>query len=349
MSHIRSYLFLFLGMIVAAPVFAGPLVGKAYFVDPVGTEIIPGGQDITGHIDLGTKVMSVDPWGPFFGLIVYTNDIELLEPGSYTRAAGNVTVPPDHVGAHMEIQWGPTLIYVYMVWEVNGPVFEIIDSDGDGIPGHVMNNGPFPGFSAYYEFTSDNTGGPYVLLDIDTNGTSHECVDGSAEVTMTAITQLFGGAMLDSISWIIDGEVAGAGMSITETLALGTHTVEATALTTTGQSDTESTTLEVEDTTRPVVKVAFLDNQGNEVDSAGPGQVEISIKTTDSCDANPVITSSTATPSTVVADGDRLSINASKDNLKLPTTAVRVTATAKDASGNFSYTTAESSRTLILE
>ena len=135
---------------------------------------------------------------------------------------------------------------------------------------------------------------------------------------------------------------------MTESMALGSHVIEATALTTTGQSDVESTSVTVRDTIRPVVKVSFLDAAGNEVTSSEHGKITIGIEITDSCDPDPVITSSTATPTTTVADGDTLFIN-DKGGISLPVTAVRVTVTGKDASGNFSFTTSESSKTITLE
>lgn len=167
-------------------------------------------------------------------------------------------------------------------------------------------------------------------------------------MTVNAIPTLAGGAELDSVTWRIDDMYASMDLSITESLTLGAHLIEATALTTTGQSDTESITVTVRDKTRPVVKVAFIDRKGNEVLSAEHGKFKISIAATDSCDPNPVITSSTATPTTTVSDGDRLFID-EKRGIRLPVTAVRVTVTARDASGNFSFTTSEPSKTITLE
>lgn len=129
---------------------------------------------------------------------------------------------------------------------------------------------------------------------------------------------------------------------------MGMHQVEAIALTTTGQSDCEMATIHVRDTARPVVNVAFVDNKGNDVSAADSGKIEVDIDVSDTCDTNPVITSSTATPTLTITDGDSLFIKMNH-GIKLPVTAVRVTVTARDASGNFSLTTSDSSRVLTLE
>lgn len=313
---------------------AGPLDGKAHFVDAIGAEIAAP-FDITGDIDVSSQSMIVDPWGPFFGFMVITDSVEVLLPGTYTRGAGTVTVLDGQVGAYININWGGTSgIPVFMVWNVSadGSSYSITDSDGDSIPGHAMIAGPFTGFTVYYEFIDISE--PYVELSIDTHGTQHECVNGIAEVIMTANVQVFNGAVLDSVMWELNNVSLGSGLEITEELALGDYVVSATALTTTGQSAVESASFSVSDTMQPDVTVAFIDKFGNEVTSSQSGKVTVSIGVSDTCDANPVITSSTATPASMVSDGDRIKINKEK-GIKLPVTAVEARVTAKDASGNF--------------
>jgi hypothetical protein len=304
---------------------------------------------ITGDIDVNLGTMSIDPW-LFFGFNVTTSDVEILQPGTYTRPGGNVTVPLGHIGAHMKLTWNSNEFYALMVWDVT-PVgsqeeFRIIDSDGDGKPGHALTNGPFPGITVYYEFDTPPFGPPgpdvHLILNVQ-GGTVHECTgSSSAEVTVTAVPVLVGGAVLDSISWVVDGEDAGSGLTNTSTLPLGDHTIEATAVTTTGESDTESVNVTVEDTTRPVVHLAFLDNKGDEVDTASPGKYMISISASDACDPNPEITYTDARTTSSPEDGDVLFVTPNANNLKFPVTAVSVTVSARDASGNFSFTTSKS-------
>ena len=346
MNQINKAIFIIVTLILSGNTFAGPLInGKAFII---GTE-----TPITGEININQKIMLVDDWF-FLGVPVITNNVEILESGNYTREAGDVIVPPGHIGAHMEILWNVNTIFVYMVWDVSngGALFTIIDSDNDGMPGHTMTNGPFAGVTAYYEFETTPTGPAepdvYLVLNAE-GGAIQECTgNSSAMVTVNALPNLIGGAELDSISWTIDGDNIGGGLSITESLGLGSHLIEAIALTKTGQSDAESIMVTVSDTTRPVVKITLLDNKGNDISASGSGKVDIDIEVSDTCDPDPVITSSTATPTTIINDGDSILIN-SKHGIKLPVTAVRFTATAKDASGNFSLTTFDSSRTLSLE
>jgi len=198
-----------------------------------------------------------------------------------------------------------------------------------------MLAGPFAGISAVYDFTAEPTG-PGVRLNLVVNGgNTQECsATGGSEVTINAIPQLFGGASLDSIHWTIDGEDAGTGIAINPFLSLGVHAVEAIATTTTGETGSANVDVIVRDTARPDLAVAFLNNQGQEIEVAGPGPVEIRFTATDTCDPSPVVSHGNAVPAFGVSSGDVLHINASKGNLKLPTTALRVDAFATDASGN---------------
>ena len=58
-------------------------------------------EPITGDIDISQNLMSVDDWS-FLDIPAITEDVELLPPGSYTKAAGDVTVPAGHIGAHLK-------------------------------------------------------------------------------------------------------------------------------------------------------------------------------------------------------------------------------------------------------
>lgn len=324
---------------------AAPLNGEAIF------EAAGFSAPISGDIDLAFNTMTVNDWF-IFGAPVITHNVEILEPGSYNKEAGTVTVPAGHVGAQLEVSWHANIIYVYMIWDASpsGGTYTIIDSDFDGFLGHAMTNGPFAGLTIYYEFTTTPTGpsGPDVnlILTVD-GGAIQECTGNSlANITINALPILIGGAELDSITWMIDGEDAGIGLSISEDLLLGSHTVQATALTKTGQYDLETVNVVVRDTTRPDLHIAFIDNKGDEVDSSGPGKVEVSIEATDSCDPEPVVLNSHIREATSIADGDVLKITGGVENLNLTIDTISVTASARDASGNGSFIT---SKTLILE
>lgn len=326
--------------------------GNAVFVEV-------GNTPVTGDFDLASKTMSVDPWN-FFGNPVTTSNIEILDPGLYSKPGGDFEVPPGHIGASMLFNWNGNSVDSVMVWEVTPAgthdEYRAIDSDGDGIPGQAFNNGPFAGATFYYEFDAEPGGPPmpgiYLSLNVE-GGATQECTsDSSAEVSINALPTLIGGTELDDVYWTVDGESAGSGLGITESLGLGSHTVEATAVTTTGESDDATTNVFVQDTTRPEVSVDFISKNGRgpiidvENEVASPGRYEISIKIADSCDPEPKITHSEAREIMVVDDGDTIAVTRRIDNLKLPKSGVTVQAGGQDASGNRSLSV---SKTLKLE
>lgn len=327
--------------------------GNAVFVGVADTPV-------TGDFDLAARTMMVDPW-LFFGFPVTTTDVELLDPGIYSKPGGDFEVPPGHIGASMLFNWNGNSIDNVMVWEVTpsgvSDEYRAIDTDGDGIPGHAFINGPFPGQTFYYEFDAEpvNTNpGPdvFVALNVD-GGSVQECTGNlSADVTVNAVPNLIGGAELDDVFWTVNGEAAGSGLSITENLSLGSHLVEATALTTTGETDDEFINVVVQDTTRPIVSVDFISKNGRgeaidvENGVASPGKYRVSIKITDNCDPDPVISHSEAREVTLIDDGDTIKITNKVDNLKLSKSGVTVQASGHDASGNNSISV---SKTLKLE
>lgn len=329
-------------LLLTKSVYSANLNGDLILYDLSGFPIIPAGfVPITGVVDLDNDVLVIDPF-QFFGATAITNVLEILPPGSFTRTGSfgellNATIPPDHVGAYIEIDWLGNVFNMFMGWQVNADktVFTPIDVDGDGVPGMMMLAGPFAGINAVYDFTAEPIG-PGVRLNLVVDGgNTQECsAIGGSEVTINAIPQLFGGASLDSIHWKIDGEDAGAGIIINPFLSLGVHAVEAIATTTTGETGSANVNVIIHDTTRPDLAITFLNSQGQVIDVAGLGPVEIRFTATDTCDPSPVVSHGNAVPAYGVSSGDVLHINASEGNLKLPTKALRVDAFATDASGN---------------
>ena len=342
-----------LSLFLTNSVYSANLNGDLIFYDSSGFPVIPVGvAPITGVVDLDNYILVIDPF-QFFGATTTTNVLEILPPGSYTRTGSfgevlNATIEPGHVGAYMEIEWLSNVFNLFMGWEANADktVFTPVDVDGDGVPGMRMLAGPFAGISAVYDFTAEPAGPGVRLSLVVDGGSTQECsAIGGDEVTINAIPQLFGVASLDSINWTIDGEDAGNGIVINPFLSLGVHAVGATATTTTGETGSASVNVVVRDTTRPDLDISFLNNRGQQIDVAGPKPVEISFTATDICDASPIVSHGSAVPSFGVSSGDVLQINASKGNLKLPATTLRVEAIATDASGN----SISASKTLSLE
>lgn len=323
---------------------ATPLAGDAIFLDPTNQSVatIP----ITGDLDNTNSSMTVDPFS-FFGLQWFTRSVELLGTGTFTRPDGfggtiSATVNTGQLGTYMVFEWGANTIPNFMVWDVNnsanGSSYTTIDSDGDGIPGHAFVVGPFPGFSVLYDFI---VGDPPPDIDITigaAGGTTQECAEtGGSTISLSASINLIGGAELGTIEWFVDGQTAGTGVTVTPFLTLGTHTVDALASATTGESDRDALSVTVRDTKPPVLDAGFVDQAGNPVTATSAGNfVTASILASDICDPSPV-TDGTAAPVFAVSNGDAIKIQSGKVNtVELPTTAIELSATASDASGNSS-------------
>ena len=321
---------------------AVPLTGDVNIYDPGGGLIFNG--PITGDLDLAGGTMSVDPF-LFFGQQLVTDSVELLGPGTHTRTDPNgvsltTTVGPDQLGGYVEINWNNNRFGTLMVWDVtpssDGGAYTTVDSDGDGIPGQILVSGPFVGVSITYDFVSGEPP-PGIGVSIDVSGGStQECnTSGGSNVTINADIDLVGGAVLGSIDWSIDGAAAGSGPTIMPFLALGVHTVDVTATTTTGESGSDSAIVTVQDTTDPELEVAFLDNAGNVITSASPGSyVTVRIAPDDVCDPAPVSEGSVV-PVYAVKDGDAIKLQSGKvSTAELPISAIELTGITTDASGN---------------
>jgi len=325
-------------------VSATPLAGNADFLDPTNQSL--GAIPISGDLDTANNSMSVDPFS-FFGLQWKTQSVELLGTGTYTRPDGfggtiSATVNPGQLGAYMVFEWGANVLPNLMVWDVNssanGSSYTAIDSDGDGIPGHAFVVGPFVGFSVIYDFI---VGDPPPDIDITINaigGTTQECSEtGGSTITLSTTIDLIGGATLGSIEWYLDEQAAGSDGTLTSFLALGTHSVVALASTTTGESSSDSLNITIIDTTAPALATGFVDQGGNPITTTSAGNfVSASIIASDICDPAPG-TEGTATPVFAISNGDTIKIQSGKVNtVELPTTAIELSASATDASGNSS-------------
>ena len=211
-----------------------------------------------------------------------------------------------------------------------------MDSDGDGVTGHAFFSGPFPGFNMSYDFIiGDPPPGISVSIGIE-GGTTQECSEtGGSMVSLSATIDVVGGAEPGSIEWFVDGESTGTGETASPFLALGSHTVEALASSITGETGTDSITVLVQDTTPPDLDVAFINQAGEPITTTSAGtHVTARILSSDICDPDPVAEGA-ASPVFAVNDGDPIKIQSGKINtVELPTTAIELSASTTDASGN---------------
>lgn len=217
-------------------------------------------------------------------------------------------------------------------------IFGLISTDvnGDGVPGLPMTDGPFTGISPNFNL---NIGPPAPSISVSlevSGGTLQECTQtGGTPVTISAETMLFGGAELDSIEWMVNGSDAGSGESISPFLELGSNTVEVLATTTTGENDTDSVIVNVTDTVKPDLEVAFIDIRSGEpisqIERANVQRVTAHFVATDACDPNPV---ASGIGGFSVQNGDLLKIQGYLNTVTMTTSKLELVATGMDASGN---------------
>jgi hypothetical protein len=118
---------------------------------------------------------------------------------------------------------------------------------------------------------------------------------------------------------------------------IGGTTQECTDTATAGDTDTDVVTVDVVDTIPPSVDVAFLDSRTGEPISEVSGSrvhfVTTSFDASDVCDPAPQ-SQGVVTPVFAVSNGDTIKIQGNNQKVQLPTSALELSATATDASGN---------------
>jgi hypothetical protein len=316
------------------------LSGTVSLFDPSGFHVVSA-LPITGEYDTGNQQMVIDPWFLFGSPLNST--IQVLQPGAHSHPqSGMVMVGNGQLGGLVQTSWASNDLPSFVVWDVThypgGMSFSAADSDGNGLPGHAMITGPFPGFSLVYEFDAgESAPGVEVSLNVP-GGTVQECnAIGGKEISLSASVSLKGGAELGSIDWVINGEPAGAGPSINPFLARGSHLVEVTAHTTGGHSNGAATTVQVRDTVRPDLSISFHDTrtgqQVTSVEGAGVSFIEVRLDASDVCDPQPEVMG-VAKPVYAIIGGQVIRLQGKNQSVDLPTTAIEVSATATDASGN---------------
>lgn len=172
-------------------------------------------------------------------------------------------------------------------------------------------------------------------------GNNQECASiGGHEVSSAVEITLLNGAELESISWSVDEVSAGSGENLAYFLSLGTHTISVTAFSSTGQQDTASTTVNIVDTTSPLITADFIDNRTgaaiNSIDTKNTSFVGVNISASDICDASP---STDTIGGFSLVDGDTLKIQGNLNKVELTTSSLIMKTQASDASGNQTVTT----------
>ena len=174
---------------------------------------------------------------------------------------------------------------------------------------------------------------------------SRECtIHSGDQVQVAARFVLGGGAILGSVEWFIDGVPAGMGETTNLFIPFGgTHVVDMTVTTTSGETASDTVVLEVKDTQIPTLEVAFLDARSNTiidaVEDRGAQKVKISVIASDACDPTPQ-TSVDITPIYKAVNGEIIKIDPSKTYLNIDADALKLDGVAEDASGRKAYDSA---------
>lgn len=300
----------------------------------------PNGTPITAVADFAAGTMSVDPFD-FLGTQITVVSGEILTPGRYTRSNTNststhsrsVTIAPGNLGGYFVMSINGETFAVFMQWEV---VVELQTYTNIPFYANTIRQSELSGKDLTIDFDLVEQGlfvHPFVSIQ---GGDTHECTEtGGTNVSFSVTANMNASATLANVDWVLDGTVVGTPDEIINLfIGLGPHTIEAIATTNEGASETSPpVTFSVVDTTHPTAGIEFLNSLGQAVTSAIDGDIEIILTTTDICDAAPTIQAS-ASPAMNVSNHDLIHIIQQNNNVILPTSAVNVSATSLDASGN---------------
>lgn len=174
---------------------------------------------------------------------------------------------------------------------------------------------------------------PRVSISVE-GGAQQECLEhGGTPMTVNADVMVPEGDALAAINWTLDGESVGSGSQIVTKVPLGTHSLEAELSTQAGLTVTSSMNLIVRDTQGPAVDAAFISRQtGLPVASINKtGQYNIRATASDVCDPNPAVTAMVGAP---VTDGGQVNVQVEQSWMRLDTTQMTLSVTARDASNN---------------
>ena len=292
---------------------------------------------ITGDISLTGNTLSINPTA-LIGVPYITLSSELLSPGTYTRThnlstGGSITrtgtIPSGTLGAYFVISSNSSEYQLFNAWDVSG---DSQTFSNHAIPGDVWVGGQYNGRRVFYNFEIPPAFSEVTIQAL--GGGTYECSETSgATITLDSNPSTGGIAVLERVEWTVDGVLVNQGVSITEYFTLGSHTVEATAVTTIGDTATDTINVTVNDTVSPSIEVVFLNSEGNPVTSAISGEYTVQYDVNEICDLAPNVNGS-ASPVMTVLSGDVITVDQSSGDVILPTTAVRVSVRATDFSGN---------------
>jgi len=334
---IKIISFILLSLILT-PSYAGEFTGSLTLKHP--SYFFGSSSPISGNIDVISDSLTINTFS-IYATTANATIIELLQPGTYSRdhtlASGATisrtgTIPAGKLGAYLVIESNSHSYQVFAAWTVSqdSKIFTNVRIPENTLVGGTLNGSVL---SINYALPADAA---TVSVSI-VGGSTHECSQpAGTTVTFNASSTLIGDIQVDRIDWDLDGTFFTSGVNASTLIPLGTHTVTATSTASNGMQDSDTVTVIVRDTTPPLLDISFVDELGNSVTSASAGDVKIEFNATDICDPAPIVSNGSAVPVMNTFDGDIISIDSQTGAVRLPTSAVRVTATARDSSGRAS-------------
>lgn len=320
-------------------------------------EITGGEQHFSWDI---VKQIWFDPISPNGIVECYIDgsNCDSLSPGAILLIEEIISHPfvmnaPGQFAIGTFVSWGineiPNLMTLQSQSGVLDPAsttFEAFDGDLDGIPGYAMIAPPFPGQTIAFNGFIGVKEGIFISDLAVAGGEIHECtsVNGSninASASVTVINDF-----IESIEWLLDGNIVGADSNVNLTASLGEHqlTINATALS--GKTASASTSIIIRDTTPPEISVEYIDTKSNTVvntiDRNGLTRLIASYAATDICDIAPTVT---ATGGFNIVDQSFLPLKVLNDEIIMDIPEIMISAIATDSSGN----SKSSSATLMIK
>lgn len=283
---------------------------------------------IDGGLSAGSTIGTgctgcVDGWSEDF-------DFDFGSAGTNTLPMGSVPIAT--------VDWNTTDIGTVIMGTNPSGTLPLI---ADAIGGSPMKAGPFLGWNANFDIAHITViqGTEFVDIIIP-GGDTKECATTSgSELSMNAQITIPDNDAVDTITWSLDGVPIASDESIVVLVPLGVHAVEVSVTTVLGMTFSDTASVTIEDTTKPVINTAFINPKtGAEVTTINKNiDADISFSVSDSCDASP---SSSATAGLPVLDGNSISARTSKKepsvelSIKGNADNIELTVTAEDASGN---------------
>jgi hypothetical protein len=203
-----------------------------------------------------------------------------------------------------------------------------IDGNGDGV--QIADIGA-------YEYSGIIIGSINLTVD---GGDLQECLSPQGNTVEARIALIPENLQITSVGLFLNGVSVAATLVSQVTLPMGSNRLEAVALTEGGYELRSGRTVEIVDTTAPLIDARFVDRRtGREVSSVddnGMSHVTVRINANDTCDPDPGVESMLGTE---IRDGAGLDIIGQLGQLRLNTDKISLKVLATDASGNVSVAT----------